>query len=171
MSPLLKTIAALVNYKCKTFIKSTPGAWYIRCNSRNGWSHIVLGSLSTTQASLAGESQVSTELFSSPSHPIDAKVWEKLRAKIWNNEFFDFKGLLSNPVFEDRYQVTITNADKEKIPLLCFKPVSKAKKHFSIQTWLICFHVFVGVYTSRCLHEMLSPIAMVLLYCPYYLKF
>ena len=25
MSPLLKTIAALVNYKCKTFIKLTPG--------------------------------------------------------------------------------------------------------------------------------------------------
>ena len=88
---------------------------------------MVLGSLSTTQASLSGESQVPTELFSSPSLPIDARVSEKLRAKIWNNEFFDFSALLSNPVFEDRYQVTITNSDKEKIPSLCLEPVSKAK--------------------------------------------
>lgn len=114
---------------------------------------IVLGSLSTTQASLSGESQLPTELFSSPSLPIDARVSEKLRAKIWNNEFFDFSALLSNPVFEDRYQVTITNSDKEKIPSLCLEPVSKAKKHLSIETWLSCFHVFVGVYTSRCPHE------------------
>ena len=114
---------------------------------------IVLGSLSTTQASLSGESQVPTEFFSSPSLPIDARVSDKLRTKIWNNEYFDFSALLSNPVFEDRYQVTITNSDKEKIPSLCLEPVSKAKKHLSIETWLSCFHVFVGVYTSRCPHE------------------
>ena len=114
---------------------------------------IVLGSLSTTQASLSGESEVPTELFSSPSLPIDARVSEKLRAKIWNNEYFDFSALLSNPFFEDRYQVTITNSDKEKIPSLCLEPVSKAKKHLSIESWLSCFHVFVGVYTSRCPHE------------------
>ena len=114
---------------------------------------IVLGSLSTTQSSLSGESQVPTEFFSSPSLPIDARVSEKLRAKIWNDEFFDLSALLSNPVFEDRYQVTITNSDKEKIPSLCLEPVSKAKKHLSIETWLSCFHVFVGVYTSRRPHE------------------
>ena len=114
---------------------------------------IVLGSLSTTQASLSGESEVPTELFSSPSLPIDARISEKLRAKIWNNEYFEFSALLSNPFFEDRYQVTITNSDKEKIPSLCLEPVSKAKKHLSIESWLSCFHVFVGVYTSRCPHE------------------
>lgn len=81
----------------------------------------MLGSSSTTQASLSGESQVPTERLSSPSLPIDARVSEKLRAKIWNNKFFDFSALLSNPVFEDRYQVTITNSDKEKIPSLCFR--------------------------------------------------
>ena len=58
---------------------------------------IVLGSLNTTQASLSGKSQVPTELFSSPSLPIDARVSEKLRAKFWNNAFFDFSALLSNP--------------------------------------------------------------------------
>ena len=75
---------------------------------------LVLGPLNNTQASMSGESQLPTELFSSPSLPIDARVSEKLRAKIWNNEFFDFSSLLSNPVFEDRFQLTISNSDKEK---------------------------------------------------------
>ena len=110
---------------------------------------ILRGSLSTTQTSLSGEAQVPTQLFSSPSLPIDARVSEKIRAKIWNNEFFDFSALLSNPVFEDRFQVTISNSDKE----LCLEPVAKANKHLSIETWLSCFHIFVGVYTSRCPHE------------------
>ncbi|XP_067026129.1 uncharacterized protein [Acropora muricata] len=114
---------------------------------------LVLGPLNNTQASLSGESQVLTELFSSPSLPIDARVSEKLRAKIWNNEFFDFSSLLSNPVFEDRFQLTISNSDKEKTPSLCLEPVSNAKKHLSIETWLSCFHVFVGVYTSKRPHE------------------
>ena len=42
------------------------------------------GSLSTTQTSLSREAQVPTQLFSSPSLPIDARVSEKLRVKIWN---------------------------------------------------------------------------------------
>jgi len=97
--------------------------------------------------------QVPTQLFSSPSLPIDARVSEKLRAKIWNNEFFDFNVLLSNPGLEDRYQVTILNSDKDKIPSLSLEPVAKAKKQLSIETWLSCFHIFVGVYTSRSSHE------------------
>ena len=61
--------------------------------------------------------------------------------------------LLSNPVFEDRFQLTISNSDKEKNPSLCLEPVSNAEKHLSIETWLSCFHIFVGVYTSRLPHE------------------
>ena len=109
---------------------------------------LVWGSLSTTQTSLSREAQVPTQLFSSLSLPIDARVSEKLRAKIWNNEYFDFSALLSNPVFEDKYLVTISNSDKERIPPLCSEPVVKAKKHLSIETWLSCFHSFVRVYTS-----------------------
>ena len=53
--------------------------------------------------------------------------------------FFYFSALLSNPVFEDRYQVIIANSDKEKIPSLCLESVSKAKKHLSIESWLSAF--------------------------------
>ena len=121
----------------------------------------MLGSLNTTQASLSAQSQVPAELFSSPSLAIDARVSEKLRAKIWSDEFFDFSSLVSNPVFEDRFQLTIIYykfQQGKKTPSLCLEPVSNFKKHLSIETWLSYFHVFVGVYTSRCPHE--SPALM-----------
>lgn len=71
---------------------------------------IVQGSLLNTQANLSGEQQLPSQLFSSPSLPIDARVSEKIRAKIWNNEYFDFSALLSSPIFEDKNQVTIATS-------------------------------------------------------------
>lgn len=72
------------------------------------------GSLHTMQTALSGETQVLTQLFTFLSLPVDARVSEKLRAKIWNNEYLDFNTLLSNPVKEKRYQVTISNSDEDK---------------------------------------------------------
>lgn len=114
---------------------------------------ILQSSVGTTQASLSGEVQIPAQLFTSPSLPIDARVSEKIRSKIWNNEFFDFADLLSNPVFEDRYQLTLSNSSTQKFPALWVEPLSRAKKHMSIETWLSCLHIFVGVYTSRFPHE------------------
>ena len=114
---------------------------------------ILQSSVGTTQASLSGEVQIPAQLFTSPSLPIDARVSEKIRSKIWNNEFFDFADLLSNPVFEDRYQLTLSNSSTQKFPALWVEPLSRAKKHMSIETWLSCLHNFVGVYTSRFPHE------------------
>lgn len=72
---------------------------------------------------------------------------------IWNNEFIDFHALLSSSVIEDSYQVTISTSDKDKVASLCLEPLAKAKKQFSIETWLSSFHIFVRIYTSRCPHE------------------
>ena len=88
-------------------------------------------------------------LFSSPSLAIDSRVSDKLKSKIWNNEYFEFSDLLSNPVFENKYQLTINNSDKGLVPSLCLEPVSKTKKYLSIESWLNCFHIFVGVYTRK----------------------
>lgn len=71
---------------------------------------LVQGSLSTTQRALSSEVEAPSELFPSPSLLIDARVSENFRAKIWNNECVDFYVLLYSPVFEDRYQVTISNS-------------------------------------------------------------
>ena len=118
-------------------------------------STIVQESLGAAQYSLSGELQVVNpavlaQLFVSPSLPIDARVSEKLRLKVWNNEYFDFGALLSNPVFDSKYQVTVSSSDKGQMPSLCLEPVARAKKNLSIES---CFHIFVGVYTSKFPHE------------------
>ena len=119
---------------------------------------VVQGSVAATQSALSGELRVinpvlPAQLFSSPSLPIDARVSDKLRSKIWNNEFIEFGALLTNPIVENRYQVTISSSEKGSFPSLCLEPVNKSKKILSIETWLSCFHVFVGIYTSRFPHE------------------
>ena len=92
-------------------------------------------------------------MFISPSLPVDARVSDKVKAKIWNNEFFKFSLLLSNPVQDDNYKLTVSYFDREQLPSLCLQPANKAKRNLSIQAWISCFHIFVGVYTSRNPHE------------------
>ena len=51
--------------------------------------------ISTAQSALSGELQVvysaqPSQMFISPSLPVDAWVSNKVKAKIWNNEFFEF---------------------------------------------------------------------------------
>ena len=124
---------------------------------------VVQGSVAATQSALSGELPVinpvlPAQLFSSPSLPIDARVSDKLRSKIWNNEFIEFGVLLTNPIAESKYQVTISSSARGPVPSLCLEPVNKSRKILSIATWLSCFHVFVGMYTSRFPHE--SPALM-----------
>ena len=92
------------------------------------------------QLALSGEPNPVTHralpghLFSSPSLAIDSRVSDKLKSKIWNNEYFEFSALLSNPVFENKYQLTINNSDKGLVPSLCLEPVSRTKKYLSIES-------------------------------------
>ena len=112
-------------------------------------------SLTSVQSALSGEPNpvmhkaLPDHLVSSTSLTIDSRVSDKLKSKIWNNEYFDFSALISNPVFENKYQLTINNSDKALVPSLCLEPVSKTKKYLSIELWLNCFHIFVGVYTRN----------------------
>ena len=118
-------------------------------------SNLINHSLTSVQSALSGDPNPVTHkalpghLFSSPSLAIDSRVSDKLKSKIWNNEYFEFSALLSNPVFENKYQLTINNSDKGLVPSLCLEPVSQTKKYLSIESWLNYFHIFVGVYTRK----------------------
>lgn len=99
--------------------------------------------------SLVGNESLPEQLFASPSLAIDSRVSDKLRSKIWKNEYFEFSALLSNPVFDSKYQLTINKADKGSVPVLCLEPVSQTENFLSIESWLKCCHVFVGAYTRK----------------------
>ena len=82
-------------------------------------SNLINHSLTSVQSALSGEPNPVTHkalpghLFSSPSLAIDSRVSDKLKSKIWNNEYFEFSDLLSNPVFENKYQLTINNLTRD----------------------------------------------------------
>ena len=95
-------------------------------------------------------------VFTSPSLSVDARVSDKMRAKIWNNEYFDISLLLKNPVLEERFQLSVRNTQDS--PSISVEPVLKPKKFLSIESWLQCFHIFVGVYCRKFPHE--APVLM-----------
>ena len=70
--------------------------------------------LQTSHGAMAGEVlrsdlQRPKDLFSSARLPVDARVTDKTKTKIWNQEFKDFGSPLVNPTLDGRYQLTIQN--------------------------------------------------------------
>ena len=111
---------------------------------------VVNNSLAITQASIAGMPSTPECLFTSPSLAIDARVSEKIRGKYWNNEYFEFSLLLTNPVVEDRYQLMVKGAEgNSAAPVICLEPVAKSKKGLMLHAWFNCFHIFVAIYCQK----------------------
>ena len=117
-------------------------------------SSLVQGSIADVQQTLTGETigprqAIPDQLFVSSSLPLDARVSDKIKAKIWNHEYIDFGTLIANPVLENKFSITVGNAESGATPSLCLEPVSKPKQIASIEMWNSCFLIFVGVYTSK----------------------
>ena len=124
--------------------------------------NIVQGTLQKESAAITGLPQQSSnktaphipgQLFQSVSLPVDARLSDKLRTKIWGQEYVDFGSLLTNQVLDNQYQITVQNTASDTAPSLCIEPVTKPKKITSIEAWINSFHVFVGVYTKKFPHE------------------
>ena len=72
--------------------------------------------------------------FISSNLSLDARVSEKIRAKIWNQEYVDFGSLIVNPIGQSRSQLTVTNAESGQLPSLCLEPAEKPRKITSIES-------------------------------------
>ena len=73
-------------------------------------SFLVQDSIATIQTTLTDENLGPTQplpdqLFVSSSLPLDARVSDKVRAKIWNNKYIDFGTLIANPELENKYSL------------------------------------------------------------------
>lgn len=97
-----------------------------------------------SQPSLSGMSH-----FNSVSVAIDALVSPKLKAKIWDNEFFYFGLLLSPHSSDTRYQLSVSSQTGSTVPTLSLEPTQKTKPIATIEAWTSAFQVFVGVYTGK----------------------
>ena len=117
----------------------------------------VTSSVNSIHSHLTGElnppSSLPSSLFTSSALPVDARVSEKLKSKIWANEYIDFGSLLVNPLFENKYHVTFQNPPRGLTPSLSLESVVKPKRINSIEVWDKAFRIFVGVFTQRYPHE------------------
>ena len=78
-------------------------------------------------------SSVPENMLTSPSLDVDARVSEKTRGKIWNNEYIDIRCFLNNPINENRYQLTFKSAQGTFAPANYLEPVAKPKQVFTIE--------------------------------------
>ena len=124
-------------------------------------SSLVQDSIAAVQQNLTGETTgprqpIPDQLFVSSSLPLDVRVPDKIKAKIWNEEYIDFGTLIENPELVNKYSVTVSNAESGSMPSLCLEPVSEPKKITTIEAWSSCFLIFVGIYTSKYPAEVLA---------------
>ena len=114
---------------------------------------LVHNGIQDAHAAIAGENSSTTGstpglLFKSSSLPLDARVSDKLKLKIWNNEYIELSSLLSSSVSEERFKISVSTSNQDA-PSLFLEPSVKAKKINSFEIWLQAFHIFVGIYTSK----------------------
>ena len=111
--------------------------------------------LSNERSTTEGEPSVP---FVSVGLPVDARVNEKTRQKIWNKEYVDLGTLLVTPHRQSRFQLTVNHAESNSSPSLVLEPAEKPKKITSIDLWLTAFNVYIGIYTSK--HHTEAPALM-----------
>lgn len=87
-------------------------------------------------------------IFHSSSLEIDSRVNDRVKAKIWNNEYVEFSTLISSQG-NNKFQLSFQSLEGNNGPSICLEPINRSQKIFNINQWLQAFHIFVGVYTRR----------------------
>lgn len=85
--------------------------------------------------------------FSSVIFDLESRVSDRIKAKIWANEYVDFGSLLSVSPDESKYRLSVANDHDH--PSLCLEHVKPKRRSLSIDQWVTAFNVFVAVYTIR----------------------
>ena len=87
------------------------------------------------------------DTFSSVTFDLESRVSDRVKAKIWANEYVDFASLLSVAPEESKYRLSVTHSHDQ--PSLCLEHVKPKRRGLSIDQWVTAFNVFVAVYTIR----------------------
>ena len=87
-----------------------------------------------------------------PMHttPLGADLSDKLKGKIWANEFIDFLDL-THPVQQQPHQISVQSGESHQ--LVSIMPQTRVRQISSIDQWTSDFLVFGAVYTQRFPHS------------------
>ena len=83
--------------------------------------------------------------YKEPGRPIDLKVTEKQRQKIWNNQFLELASLL-DPQIHSEVELTIVSEPGEP---LHFAPSKNLKTINNLGQWCSAFEIFICVYCQK----------------------
>ena len=113
----------------------------------------VQGSVAAVLDTLCGKNNISKpqNVFMSSDIPIDLSVTDKLKKKIWANEYIDFGMLLNNKREHTHFNLCLSN-DTSSLngqPIIPLEPNQKPKNINSIDMWIAAYQVFVGVYAQK----------------------
>jgi len=92
-------------------------------------------------------------VFSSLALELGEGVTEKIKAKVWANEYLDFGLLLSVAPSPDRYSISINTSTPSLGAQLTLEPSKPPKKITNINQWISAFNAFVAIYVVRFPHE------------------
>ena len=97
--------------------------------------------------------------FSSVTFDLESRVSDRVKAKIWVNEYVDFGSLLTVSPDQSKYRTSVT--DDHDHPSLCLEHVKPKRRRLTIDQWLTAFNVFVALYTIK----TPSAISSLIKYC------
>ena len=96
--------------------------------------------------SLANNPSNSGEMiYREPGRPIDLKVTEKQKQKIWSNQFIELATLL-DPHVHAEVELTIISGPGEPIQ---FGPAKKGKSITNLGQWCSAFEIYISVYCQK----------------------
>jgi len=88
-------------------------------------------------------------VFSSIALELGGNVTDKVKARVWANEFVDFSLLLSVSPSPDRYSLSVNTSSLSSGAHLTLEPCKTSKKVTTINQWISAFHTFVAIYVVR----------------------
>ena len=94
--------------------------------------------------------------FVSLALPLDAMISDKLKNKIWGNEFIDLSVLIDQEQEEGVFHLAMSTVEGGAIRLT---PNRRLKSIDSIHKWLSAFQIFMAIYCQKHTHEFGSLLA------------
>ena len=111
----------------------------------------ISGAINSVVEEITGERSLvdrPTSKFTSVSVPLASRVSERIKAKIWADEYIDFARLLSAETESQQYSFKV-NGSSGSSPVLSLEPTNKIRPITRFEQWQSAFEVFVAVFTER----------------------
>lgn len=116
-----------------------------------GTATSVQGSIAAVVASMSdGTTSKPQSIFVPSDMPIDMAVSDKLKGKIWANEYIDFSLLLTKKKDQQSFNLCISkDAMLNGQHSITLETNQKVKYITNIENWITAFQTYVGVYTQK----------------------